>query len=293
MPGKDQLDALARTFGVPAGALLAELASTLRSRAHARANTTCSPPIARSARKQQGALLEVARSMVADQTRRRRAENAAKSRAAQAQGHTRTLLEPMQLELVAMARWLRHSGKRIVVLLEGRDTAGKGGVDRGHRRAPQPAPVPRRRAAEADASANRAQWYFQRYVAHLPAAGEIVLFDRSWYNRAGVEKVMGFASDAQVKAFLEQAPAFEKLLVDDGILLFKYWLCCDQAQQEERFAERARRSAQALEAVADRRRGARAVRRLHPRPRGDAEGHAHRRTRHGRWSISTTRSAAG
>jgi polyphosphate kinase len=82
------------------------------------------------------------------------------------------------------------------------------------------------------------QWYFQRYVSHLPAAGEFVLFDRSWYNRAGVEKVMGFASDAQVKAFLQQVPAFEKLLVDDGIVLFKYWLCTDQAQQEERFAER-------------------------------------------------------
>ena len=82
------------------------------------------------------------------------------------------------------------------------------------------------------------QWYFQRYVPHLPASGEIVLFDRSWYNRAGVEKVMGFANDAQVKTFLQQAPTFEKLLVDDDILLFKYWLCCDQAKQEERFAER-------------------------------------------------------
>jgi polyphosphate kinase 2 len=82
------------------------------------------------------------------------------------------------------------------------------------------------------------QWYFQRYVEHLPAAGEVVLFDRSWYNRAGVEKVMGFASDAQVDAFLDATPKFEKLLVDDGILLFKYWLCCDQAEQEQRFAER-------------------------------------------------------
>src|SRR5690606_7500106 len=82
------------------------------------------------------------------------------------------------------------------------------------------------------------QWYFQRYVQHLPAAGEIVLFDRSWYNRAGVERVMGFASEEEVKAFLQQAPAFEKLLVDDGIRLFKYWLSCDQEHQEERFAER-------------------------------------------------------
>src|SRR3546814_3027956 len=82
------------------------------------------------------------------------------------------------------------------------------------------------------------QWYCQRYVPHRPAAGEIVLFDRSWYNRAGVEKVMGFATDARVKAFLQQVPAFEKMLVDDGIVLFKYWLCTDQEWQEERFAER-------------------------------------------------------
>jgi polyphosphate kinase 2 len=85
----------------------------------------------------------------------------------------------------------------------------------------------------------RAQWYFQRYVAHLPAAGELVLFDRSWYNRAGVEKVMGFCTAAEYKRFLEQAPVFEKMLVDDGLLLFKYWLAVDQRYQEERFLERA------------------------------------------------------
>ena len=84
----------------------------------------------------------------------------------------------------------------------------------------------------------QAQWYFQRYVPHLPAAGEITLFDRSWYNRAGVERVMGYCSAPQAKAFLKQAPAFEQLLVDDGLLLFKYWLTVDQAEQEQRFAER-------------------------------------------------------
>ena len=84
----------------------------------------------------------------------------------------------------------------------------------------------------------RTQWYFQRYVPHLPAAGEIVLFDRSWYNRAGVEKVMGFASSEQVDSFLGEAPRFERMLVDDGILLFKYWLTSDQARQEERLRER-------------------------------------------------------
>ena len=147
------------------------------------------------------------------------------------------LLEPMQEELVAMSRWLQRSGRRLVVLFEGRDTAGKGGaIDaiRAHINPRQCRVVALSKPAERESR----QWYFQRYVPHLPAAGEIVLFDRSWYNRAGVEKVMGFASDTQVKAFLRQAPVFEKLLVDDGILLFKYWLCCDQDQQEDRFAER-------------------------------------------------------
>ena len=147
------------------------------------------------------------------------------------------LLEPMQEELVAAARWLQHSGRRLVVLFEGRDTAGKGGtIDaiRAHINPRQCRVVALSKPAERESR----QWYFQRYVPHLPAAGEIVLFDRSWYNRAGVEKVMGFASDAEVKAFLQQAPVFEKLLVDDGILLFKYWLCCDQDKQEARFAER-------------------------------------------------------
>ena len=149
------------------------------------------------------------------------------------------LLEPLQEELVAMARWLQHSGMRLVVLFEGRDTAGKGGaIDaiREHLNPRQCRVVALPKPNEREAT----QWYFQRHAAHLPAAGEIALFDRSWYNRAGVEKVMGFASDAQVKAFLLQAPLFERLLVDDGILLFKYWLCCDQAQQEARFAERLR-----------------------------------------------------
>jgi polyphosphate kinase 2 len=147
------------------------------------------------------------------------------------------LLEPMQLELARMAQWVQHEGQRLVVLFEGRDTAGKGGAidairDHLNPRQCRVAALPKPGERE------RTEWYFQRYAAQLPAAGEIVLFDRSWYNRAGVEKVMGFASDAQVKAFLLQAPQFEEMLVDDGILLFKYWLCCDQQQQEKRFAER-------------------------------------------------------
>ena len=146
-------------------------------------------------------------------------------------------LEPLQLELNQVARWLQHTGKRLLVVIEGRDTAGKGGViaaiadtlnPRQCRTVALPKPTER----------ERTQWYFQRYVQHLPAAGEIVLFDRSWYNRAGVERVMGYCSEAETAAFLKQAPVFEKLLVDDGILLFKYWLTVDQALQEERFAER-------------------------------------------------------
>ena len=146
-------------------------------------------------------------------------------------------LEPMERELVALARWASATGARIVVLFEGRDSAGKGGaIDaiRKHLNPRQCRVVALAKPTERECG----QWYFQRYAAHLPAVGEIVLFDRSWYNRAGVERVMGYASDAEVEAFLTAAPVFEKMLVEDGILLFKYWLCCDQAKQEERFAER-------------------------------------------------------
>jgi polyphosphate kinase 2 len=146
-------------------------------------------------------------------------------------------LDTLELELNDLAHWLQHTGRRVMVLVEGRDTAGKGGVisaiagslnPRQCRVVALPKPTDR----------ERTQWYFQRYVPHFPAAGEIVLFDRSWYNRAGVERVMGWATEDEVQAFLKQAPVFERLLVDDGILLFKYWLTVDQAQQEQRFAER-------------------------------------------------------
>ena len=147
-------------------------------------------------------------------------------------------LEPLQLELNAMARWLQHHGKRLLVLVEGRDTAGKGGVISAMSETLNPRQC-RTVALSKPSEREQGQWYFQRYVPHLPAAGEIVLFDRSWYNRAGVEAVMGYCTPAQTEAFLRQVPVFEKLLVDDGLLLFKYWLCVDQAQQEQRFAERA------------------------------------------------------
>lgn len=146
-------------------------------------------------------------------------------------------LEPLSRELVALARWVAETKARVLVLVEGRDTAGKGGtIDAilAHLNPRQCRVVALSKPTEREA----AQWYFQRYVAHLPAAGEIVLFDRSWYNRAGVEQVMGYAGTEQVEQFLAAAPVFERLLVDDGILLFKYWLCCDQDEQEKRFAER-------------------------------------------------------
>jgi polyphosphate kinase 2 len=147
------------------------------------------------------------------------------------------LLEPLQAELVEMARWVAETGQRLLVIFEGRDTAGKGGAikavaDRLNPRQCRIVALPKPSERETG------QWYFQRYVPHLPAKGEIVLFDRSWYNRAGVERVMGFCTEAQAEAFLDGVPAFERQLVDDGILLFKYWLGCDQAEQEKRFAER-------------------------------------------------------
>jgi polyphosphate kinase len=147
------------------------------------------------------------------------------------------LYEPIEHELVAMARWVAAAGARVVVLFEGRDTAGKGGAIRAVADPLNPRQC-RIVALPKPSEAEQGQWYFQRYAAHLPGKGEIVLFDRSWYNRAGVEKVMGYSRDEQVTAFLKAAPDFEKQLIDDGILLFKYWLTTDQARQEERLAER-------------------------------------------------------
>ena len=147
------------------------------------------------------------------------------------------LYAPLEEELVAMARWAAKTGARVLVLFEGRDTAGKGGAIQAVARPLNPRQC-RIVALPRPTDREKTQWYFQRYVQHLPAAGEVVLFDRSWYNRAGVEKVMGFATDEQVDAFLKAAPLFEQQLVDDGILLFKYWLTTDQANQEKRFRER-------------------------------------------------------
>jgi len=149
----------------------------------------------------------------------------------------RDLLKPMARELSALARWVTETQQRVIIIFEGRDTAGKGGSIEMFRRVLNPRQC-RVVALPSPNDRERTQWYFQRYVAHLPAEGEIVLFDRSWYNRAGVERVMGFCTPHQAQDFLNAAPEFERHLVDDGILLFKYWLCCDQQVQEQRFENR-------------------------------------------------------
>ncbi|HEX5238718.1 MAG TPA: polyphosphate kinase 2 [Sphingomicrobium sp.] len=147
------------------------------------------------------------------------------------------LLKPMGKELSAMARWVSETDQRMVVILEGRDTAGKGGSIDMIARLLNPRQC-RVVALPSPSERERTQWYFQRYIEHLPARGEIVLFDRSWYNRAGVERVMGFCTSDEVQDFLNATPQFERHLVDDGMLLFKYWLCCDQEVQEHRFENR-------------------------------------------------------
>ena len=147
------------------------------------------------------------------------------------------LLKPLAKELSAMARWVSETGQRMVIVFEGRDTAGKGGSIDMFARLLNPRQC-RVVALPSPSEREQTQWYFQRSIEHLPAAGEIVLFDRSWYNRAGVEKVMGFCTPDQTQDFLNAAPEFERHLVDDGLLLFKYWLCCDQAVQEDRFRNR-------------------------------------------------------
>jgi polyphosphate kinase 2 len=147
------------------------------------------------------------------------------------------LLKPMAQELSAMARWVTETKQRMVVVFEGRDTAGKGGSIDMFARVLNPRQC-RVAALPTPNERERTQWYFQRYVEHFPAEGEIVLFDRSWYNRAGVEKVMGFCTPEETDAFLHAVPEFERQFVDDGIFLFKYWLCCDQEVQEERFLNR-------------------------------------------------------
>ncbi|NTU85419.1 MAG: polyphosphate kinase 2, partial [Chloroflexales bacterium] len=146
-------------------------------------------------------------------------------------------LEPLQVELVKLQEWVRHTGAKICVLFEGRDAAGKGGIIKRITERTSPR-VFRVIALPAPTEREKSQMYVQRYLGHLPAAGEVVIFDRSWYNRAGVERVMGFASDEQVRSFLKQVPYVENAIIASGVRLIKYWLEVDQQQQTERFQER-------------------------------------------------------
>jgi len=146
-------------------------------------------------------------------------------------------LERLQIELVKLQEWIKHKGLKIVVIFEGRDAAGKGGVIKRITQFVSPR-VMRVVALGTPTEKERTQWYFQRYVAHLPAAGEMVLFDRSWYNRAGVERVMGFCTDEEYREFLRSCPEFERMLVRSGIILIKYWFSVSDAEQERRFQNR-------------------------------------------------------
>ncbi len=148
-------------------------------------------------------------------------------------------LAALQSELVVLQEWVKTSGSRVVVLFEGRDAAGKGGAIKRITEVLNPRVV-RVAALPSPTDRERSQWYFQRYVPLLPAAGEIVLFDRSWYNRAGVERVMGFCSDAEYDRFMRQAPLFEQMLIEDGIMLRKYWFSVSDVEQEARFRSRAK-----------------------------------------------------
>lgn len=143
----------------------------------------------------------------------------------------------LQTELVKLQEWVRHSGARLVVIFEGRDAAGKGGAIKRITEYLSPR-VARIAALPVPTDREHGQWYFQRYIAHLPTKGEIVLFDRSWYNRAGIEKVMGFCTPQEYALFLRQTPIFEQMLIDDGILLRKYWFSVSEAEQLRRFKAR-------------------------------------------------------
>jgi polyphosphate kinase 2 len=146
-------------------------------------------------------------------------------------------LEHLQVELVKLQEWIRVRGLKVVILFEGRDAAGKGGAIKRITLSLNPR-VARVVALPAPTEREKTQWYFQRYVPHLPAGGEMVLFDRSWYNRAGVDRVMGFATEEDVEEFFRSCPEFERMLVRSGIILIKYWFSVSDEEQERRFRDR-------------------------------------------------------
>jgi polyphosphate kinase 2 len=146
-------------------------------------------------------------------------------------------LKKLQVELVKLQEWIKHEGLRVVVLFEGRDAAGKGGAIKRITESLNPR-ICRVVALGTPTEREKTQWYFQRYVAHLPTAGEMVLFDRSWYNRAGVERVMGFCTEQQYQEFMQSCPEFERMLIRSGVILIKYWFSVSDAEQEKRFQDR-------------------------------------------------------
>jgi len=146
-------------------------------------------------------------------------------------------LRRLQVELVKLQEWIRAEGLRVVVLFEGRDAAGKGGAIKRITESLNPR-VCRVVALGTPTEREKTQWYFQRYVPHLPAGGELVLFDRSWYNRAGVERVMGFCTEREYQEFMQSCPEFERMLIRSGIVLIKYWFSVSDAEQERRFQDR-------------------------------------------------------
>ncbi|MET0818350.1 MAG: polyphosphate kinase 2 [Solirubrobacteraceae bacterium] len=173
---------------------------------------------------------------MATKTANRRGDHQQPAERVPKKAYERELLR-LQAELVRLQEWVRAEGARLVIVFEGRDAAGKGGTIKRITQYLNPR-VARIAALPAPTERERGQWYFQRYIAQLPAAGEIVLFDRSWYNRAGVEKVMGFCTAEEYHRFVHQCPIFERMLVEDGILLRKYWFSVSDAEQQARFKSR-------------------------------------------------------
>jgi polyphosphate kinase 2 len=146
-------------------------------------------------------------------------------------------LAKLQIELVKLQEWVRHKGLKVIILFEGRDAAGKGGVIKRITQSLNPR-ICRVVALGTPTEREKSQWYFQRYAPHLPAVGEMVLFDRSWYNRAGVERVMGFCTDEQYREFFRSCPEFERMLIRSGTILIKYWFSVSDDEQEKRFQAR-------------------------------------------------------
>jgi polyphosphate kinase 2 len=191
------------------------------------------------ARRRDGELLAIAKEHQSQESRWQILGDAAPLKNRPAKYHYTTELVRLQFELLKLQEWVRMQGLRVCILFEGRDAAGKGGVIRRISECLNPR-VCRIVALGVPTEKERGQWYFQRYVSQLPSAGEIVLFDRSWYNRAGVEHVMGFCSQDEYDEFLRTCPVFEDMLIRSGIHLIKYWFSVDEKEQEKRFIERMR-----------------------------------------------------